>query len=70
MSKAIWIRYLECMAKNVLGDDLVPCSVDPMTGYYRTGSCETGETDSGVHVVCAVMTEEFLKYTRTRGNDL
>jgi uncharacterized protein len=70
MSKATWIRYLEGMAKNILGDDLLPCSTDPVTGYYRSGSCETGETDSGVHVVCAVMTEEFLLFSRGRGNDL
>lgn len=58
------------MAKNILGTDLQPCSTDPMTGFYRTGCCDTGESDSGVHVVCAVMTQEFLEFSRRRGNDL
>ena len=54
----------------MFGEDLEPCSYDPMTGYYRTGCCETGPGDSGVHTVCAVLTEEFLEYTKSRGNDL
>lgn len=56
--------------KNILGGDLEPCSVDPMTGYYRDGCCRTGPGDLGVHVVCAVMTEEFLAFSQERGNDL
>lgn len=56
--------------KNVLGGDLQPCSRDPLTGYYRTGRCETGPDDIGTHIVCAVMTAEFLDFTRSRGNDL
>jgi uncharacterized protein len=55
---------------NVLGGDLEPCSFDPVTGFHRDGYCRTGSGDLGVHVVCAVMTEEFLEFTRSRGNDL
>lgn len=58
------------MAKNVLGGDLETCSQNPVTGFYRNGCCDTGETDFGVHVVCARMTDDFLAFTRTRGNDL
>jgi uncharacterized protein (DUF2237 family) len=57
-------------AKNVLGTPLQPCSTAPMTGYFRTGCCDTGPGDVGVHVVCAVMTEEFLAFTVAVGNDL
>ena len=56
--------------RNVLGTDLEPCSFDPMTGYYRTGCCESRGDDPGMHVVCAVMTEEFLEFTVKAGNDL
>jgi uncharacterized protein len=55
---------------NVLRQPLEPCSHDPKTGFYRTGCCETGAGDVGVHVVCAEMTESFLQFTRNRGNDL
>jgi hypothetical protein len=55
---------------NVLGGELQPCSVDPVTGFYRDGLCRTGGADAGIHAVCAVMTEEFLEFTRSRGNDL
>ncbi len=58
------------MAKNVLGGTLVPCSMDPLTGYFRTGCCDTGAGDVGVHVVCAQVTAEFLAFSRDRGNDL
>ena len=57
-------------AKNVLGTDLKSCCTDPMTGFYRDGFCNTGAGDFGAHVVCAVMTEEFLSYTKAQGNDL
>jgi uncharacterized protein (DUF2237 family) len=57
-------------AKNVFGESLAPCCVDPMTGFYRTGSCLTGPEDRGTHVVCARVTREFLDYSRARGNDL
>ncbi len=56
--------------RNVLGTELQPCSFDPMTGYYRTGCCESRGDDPGMHVVCAVMTEEFLAFSKSRGNDL
>lgn len=56
--------------KNVLGDDLKPCCTDPMTGFYRDGTCRTGAGDVGVHTVCAEMTEEFLEFSKARGNDL
>lgn len=58
------------VAKNVLGGDLETCGTDPQTGFYRSGCCDTGAEDHGVHVVCAVMTEEFLDFTRSQGNDL
>ena len=54
---------------NVLGGDLEPCCFDPVTGFYRDGYCRTG-SDPGFHVVCAVMTEEFLAFSVSRGNDL
>ncbi len=56
--------------KNVLGQELQLCSVAPKTGYLRTGTCETGPQDLGSHVVCAQVTERFLEYTKSRGNDL
>jgi uncharacterized protein (DUF2237 family) len=55
---------------NVFGGDLEPCSFDPVTGFQRDGYCRSGAGDYGMHVVCAVMTEEFLEFTRSRGNDL
>jgi uncharacterized protein (DUF2237 family) len=57
-------------AKNVLGDPLVVCGCDPMTGYYRDGSCNTGEGDFGSHTVCAIVDEDFLNFTKAQGNDL
>jgi uncharacterized protein (DUF2237 family) len=58
------------MAKNVLGTDLQSCSTDPMTGFYRDGCCNTGGDDAGVHTVCAVVTDEFLEFSKAAGNDL
>jgi uncharacterized protein (DUF2237 family) len=58
------------MAKNVLGGDLQACSMDPVTGFYRDGCCHTCKEDTGMHTVCAVMTEDFLVYSRSMGNDL
>lgn len=58
------------MAKNVLGGELYDCSVDPVTGWFRDGACNTGSGDAGMHIVCAVMTEEFLEYSKSVGNDL
>ena len=57
-------------AQNVFGQNLIPCCTDPMTGYYRDGYCKTDDTDRGKHVVCAVMTQEFLEFSKSRGNDL
>ncbi len=57
-------------AKNVLGELLEPCSESPRTGFTRSGSCETGPQDLGSHSVCARVTQEFLAYSRSRGNDL
>ncbi|WP_059001661.1 DUF2237 family protein [Leptolyngbya sp. NIES-2104] len=57
-------------ARNVLGGELQSCCRSPMTGYYRDGFCTTGAGDVGVHVVCAQLTEEFLEFTKSRGNDL
>lgn len=58
------------MAKNVLGTDLKECSLDPVTGFYRNGCCDTGADDMGVHVVCARVTDEFLAFSKAQGNDL
>lgn len=58
------------IARNVLGGPLEPCSGDPLTGWYRDGSCHTDETDTGSHTICAVMTREFLDHQLTIGNDL
>lgn len=57
-------------AKNVLGGNLELCCTSPMTGFLRNGRCDTGAMDIGVHVVCAEVTEEFLTFTKARGNDL
>ena len=57
---------------NVLGEELVPCSHsdEPVTGFYRTGCCETGDDDRGVHTVCVVLDEQFLAFSKSVGNDL
>jgi uncharacterized protein len=57
-------------ALNVLGDALKPCCFDPMTGYFRDGFCHTIDEDHGSHTVCAIMTEEFLAFSKAQGNDL
>ena len=57
-------------AKNVLGTPLRTCSTDPMTGFFRTGCCDTGADDFGLHIVCAEMTGDFLMFSSSRGNDL
>jgi uncharacterized protein (DUF2237 family) len=58
------------MPKNVLGTELAPCSTDPMTGFYRDGCCRTGPDDVGLHLVCIEATDEFLAFSKARGNDL
>ena len=57
-------------SKNVLGTALQSCSKDPVTGFFRNGRCDTGPRDRGQHVVCAEMTETFLQFTKSKGNDL
>jgi uncharacterized protein len=58
------------VALNVLGTDLETCCTSPMTGFLRTGCCDTSADDAGVHTVCALMTEEFLQFSVAAGNDL
>ena len=58
------------MASNVLGKSLQTCSTDPLTGFYRDGCCSTGKEDQGLHLVCVLVTEEFLEFSKSRGNDL
>ena len=58
------------MAHNVLGTELAPCSLDPLTGFYRDGCCNSGGDDPGVHAVCVVTTAEFLEFSARAGNDL
>jgi uncharacterized protein len=55
---------------NVVGGDLLPCSTEPLTGFYREGCCSTGPEDVGSHTVCAVMTDAFLEFSKAAGNDL
>ena len=57
-------------ARNVLGEPLEVCSLEPMTGFTRNGHCDTGPEDLGSHTVCARVTAEFLEYSKSRGNDL
>ena len=57
-------------ARNVLGEELEPCSRNPVTGFFRNGCCETGPDDLGLHTVCVVMTADFLAYSKSVGNDL
>ena len=57
-------------ARNVLGEPLELCSIKPMTGFYRDGCCNTGRADIGSHTVCVVMTDAFLGFSKSRGNDL
>jgi hypothetical protein len=61
---------MSLQARNVLGSALVPCSYDPLTGFYRDGCCTTDAHDAGSHVVCAKVTQEFLDFSLTVGNDL
>jgi uncharacterized protein (DUF2237 family) len=56
--------------KNIFGNDLKSCSFNPLTGYLRDGFCRLDNSDRGTHIVCAVLTKEFLEFTRDRGNDL
>ena len=56
--------------KNVLGEDIEPCSMNPVTGWFRDGSCNTDKTDVGVHCVCAKVNDDFLNWCKENGNDL
>ncbi len=58
------------MEKNILGTALEDCSLDPKTGFFRNGRCDTCAEDIGLHTVCAEMTEEFLQFSKDKGNDL
>ncbi len=58
------------MARNILGTELIECSLDPMTGFYRNGKCDTCGDDAGQHSICAQMTEPFLEFSASLGNDL
>ena len=60
----------DAVALNVLGTTLVPCSYDPLTGWYRDGCCHTDAQDAGSHVICARLSVEFLNFQMERGNDL
>lgn len=61
---------MQGMARNVLGGDLELCSLDPLTGWWRDGCCNTDQNDYGVHTVCVVVTDEFLEFSKSVGNDL
>jgi uncharacterized protein len=60
----------EAQPRNVFGGKLEDCSTKPMTGFFRNGCCDTSEQDFGSHTVCAMMTDEFLKFSKASGNDL
>lgn len=69
-SIAATVAILGAVEHNVLGGDLEICGVDPLTGWFRDGSCATNEQDGGSHTICAVVTQEFLEHQRSVGNDL
>ena len=58
------------IGRNILGGELAPCSLDPLTGWHRDGCCRTGPGDMGVHTVCVEVDAEFLAFSKSRGNDL
>ena len=55
---------------NIFGDEITPCSYDPLTGFFRDGCCNTEERDIGSHTVCVQVTDDFLEYSKSKGNDL
>jgi uncharacterized protein (DUF2237 family) len=61
---------VKARGKNVLGQPLDVCGCQPMTGFYRTGCCETGPDDLGVHTICCIVSEDFLRVSKELGNDL
>ena len=70
MTTQFWKDDMSDMQKNVLGFDLELCSTDPVIGFYRDGCCNTGPGDIGTHTVCVILTDEFLEFSRSKGNDL
>ena len=70
MGQGRWPPKGQPSATNVLGGPLLPCSVAPLTGFYRDGCCNTGIEDRGLHTVCVEVTAEFLSFSRGCGNDL
>ena len=64
------MQTTQSQAKNVLGTELKPCGTKPLTGFFRDGCCNTSADDHGVHTVCAVVTEDFLRFSKEAGNDL
>ncbi len=66
----IYLKHIMEKERNVLKTELKPCCTNPMTGFYRNGFCQTGPQDRGKHVICAIMTAEFLSFSKSRGNDL
>lgn len=61
---------MKFQSRNVFGESLETCSNDPLTGFYRNGCCDSGEDDRGNHMVCTIMTAEFLEFSKSKGNDL
>lgn len=70
MDESVKPAKADARPRNVFGEPLVACCFDPMTGYFRDGSCRTDPQDLGSHTVCAEMTEEFLRFSCEQGNDL
>ncbi len=58
------------MNKNIFGEKLITCSNNPMTGFFRNGCCDTDDSDLGMHTVCVILNDEFLLFSKSRGNDL
>ena len=58
------------MNKNIFGEKLITCSNNPMTGFFRNGCCDTDDSDLGMHTVCVILTDEFLAFSKSKGNDL
>lgn len=61
---------MKFQSRNVFGEPIKTCSEDPLTGFYRNGCCDSGEDDQGDHMVCVIMTAEFLEFSKSKGNDL
>jgi uncharacterized protein (DUF2237 family) len=72
LNKKFTIEGFQTIHKNILGTNLQPCSfgTDKVTGFYRDGTCSTGSDDIGTHIVCAVVDDDFLQFTKSKGNDL